>query len=575
MMKILLIDDDAVDRINAIRNLTSSGLALNVIEADTAKKGLDLATSDQFDVVLLDYSLPDMDGLEVLTLLQGGWIKSTAIIMLSHSSDEGIALKCIEAGAQDFIVKSEVSSVRLKRAILQAQERFKLEHELRVSYQQLRHLAERDTLTGLTNRYFFDETLKKAIPMAKREKKSFALIMLDLDFFKDVNDTLGHLAGDILLQNVATRLQGPLREEDVLSRLGGDEFAILVQNIVHNSDIGQLVDRIFDALRPPLDINGNQLTVTASIGIATYPECATDSNQLLKCADVAMYRSKSSGRNQSHFYSTAIHDEVHKRVNLEKDLRVALEQQQFVLYYQPQVSYAEHQLVGVEALIRWIHPTKGMISPLDFIPVAEEMGLIDEIGRWVIDTACKQLAEWDQLIGHNVKLSMAANVSALQLNFADFYSYVMSILEKYQIPAWQLELELTESTINRSEVADKQLMELSAAGITLALDDFGTGYSSLTHLQRLPFEVVKIDKSFIQNIHDETDSYFLRAICAFSKALNFDIVAEGVETEFQRGLCEALKVDRIQGYYFAKPMPANELTAQWITQFENSPSLES
>jgi diguanylate cyclase len=565
-MKILLIDDDTIDRMNAIRNLKNSGLALNIIEADTAKKGLDLATSDQFDAVLLDYSLPDMDGLEVLTLLQGVWIKSTAIIMLSHSSDEGIALKCIEAGAQDFIVKSEVSSVRLKRAILQAQERFKLEQELRSSYVKLRHLAERDTLTGLTNRYFFDETLKNAIPTAKRENKSLALIMLDLDFFKNVNDTMGHEAGDYLLQEVAQRLKNPLREGDTLCRLGGDEFAILVQNLGNIVNIGQLIARVFESLKPEMMINGNPVTVTASLGIATYPDCATDANQLMKCADVAMYRSKSSGRNQSHFYSKAIHDEVLKRVTLESDLRIAVEQQQFVLYYQPQVSYSDHHIVGVEALIRWQHPTQGLISPLVFIPVAEEMGLIDEIGRWVIDMACYQLAQWNQMTGNDVKLSMAANLSALQLNRSDFYQFVMNTLSKHEIQPEQLELELTESTINRSEIADKQLMELSLAGIKLALDDFGTGYSSLTHLQHLPFEVVKIDKSFIHNIHSESDSHFLRAICAFSKALNFEIVAEGVETEFQRGLCESLKVDRIQGYYFAKPMPAKELEEKWINR---------
>lgn len=565
-MKILLIDDDTIDRMNAIRNLKHSGLAFDVTEADTAKKGLELATVDQFDVVLLDFSLPDMDGLEVLTLLQGVWIKSTAIIMLSHSSDEGLALKCIEAGAQDFIVKSEVSSVRLKRAILQAQERFKLEQELRSSYVKLRHLAERDTLTGLTNRYFFDETLKNAIPTAKREHKSLALIMLDLDFFKNVNDTMGHEAGDNLLQEVAKRLKSPLREGDTLCRLGGDEFAILVQNLDNIFNIGQLIARIFESLKPPVNINGSLLTVTASLGIATYPECAADSNQLMKCADVAMYRSKAAGRNQSHFYSKAIHDEVHKRVSLENDLRIAVEKREFVLYFQPQVSYDNHHLVGAEALIRWQHPTRGLVAPMEFISVAEEIGLIDEIGRWVIDAACAQLAQWRQLTMHDVRLSIAANLSALQLNKADFYPYVMSTLAKYNISPEQLELELTESTLNQSDTAEKLLKDLSAAGIKLALDDFGTGYSSLTHLQNLPFQVIKIDKSFIHNMHSESDTQFLRAICAFSKALNFEVVAEGVETEFQKSICESLQVDRIQGYYFAKPMPAHELEDKWLNK---------
>ena len=565
-MNILIIDDDAVDRMAAVRTLRDSGLSLGeIIETDSADEGIQFAQNNSFDVILLDYQLPPTNGIEVLRLLRGIRNLSTAIVMLSHSNDENLALQCIEAGAQDFLMKVEVSSIRLKRAILLAKERYHLEQQIRISHEQLRQLAEQDSLTGLSNRYFFDEALKDAISNAQRDNKTLGLLLLDLDHFKNINDTLGHAAGDQLLKEVASRLQSPIREGDKLCRLGGDEFAILIQNISNPEQIRLLIKRIFDALQAPMSIEGKSITISISVGIAIYPDCATNAIELMKCADVAMYRAKADGRNQFHYYSKTVHEQMQNRVRLEHDLSIALQQNQFELYYQPQVDSKNFQLIGVEVLIRWHHPELGLVPPGDFIPIAEESGLINDIGQWVLDTACQQFGKWLITLGPSaVNFSIAVNLSARQLKHSNLIPYLKNCIDKYAISPMQLELELTESTLDTSSEAMAVLKNISEIGIILALDDFGTGYSSLSHLQEYPFKVLKIDKKFVQVISNEEDQDFLRAIIAFAHSLKFETVAEGVETEAQKELCSELGIHRLQGYYFSKPLPLSQFEEQWI-----------
>ncbi len=565
-MKLLLIDDDTIDRMNAKRTLSQTGHSIQVVEASTAEQGLELAQANHFDLILLDYQLPTMNGLEVLRLLLQSSINTTAVVMLSHTDDDELALKCLHAGAQDFITKAEVTVSRLLRAIMHARERFRIQQELHDSHEQLRKLAEMDALTGLANRYMFETGLKHAIPQAERQGKTLALVMLDLDKFKDVNDTLGHAVGDRLLVEVSQRLNKTIREGDLLCRLGGDEFAILVHDLNNVASVRLLTHRILASFAEPLVIEGCDIVISASIGIASYPECATDAIQLMKCADVAMYRSKEAGRNQTHFYSRILHQQLQIRVELERELYCAVEAGEFVLYYQPQVNAQSEKMIAVEALIRWQHPSKGLIPPDQFIPIAEEIQLIDEIGHWVLETACKQFHQWRQKYkAIDLNLSVAVNLSALQLGQHDFVQHVKHTLNQYQIPPERLELELTESTLSNNTTATDILRELSELGIQLALDDFGTGYSSLTQLQKYPFKVLKIDKSFIQNIQKQNgEALFLKAIYAFAKTLGLQVVAEGVETEWQKNLCKELKIDRIQGYYFAKPMPANELELKYF-----------
>ena len=362
-MKLLIIDDDVVDRMNTMRNLQRPGQTIEVTEASSAEAGLALALGTSFDLLLLDYQLPTMTGLELLISLRSPPTNNTPVVMLSHTNDEELALKCIEHGAQDFIVKSEVTAPRLMRAISHARERHKIESELRDSREQLRYLAEVDSLTGLANRHMFERGLTNALPLAERQNTELALVMLDLDKFKDINDTLGHVIGDELLKEVAKRLTTAVREGDLLCRLGGDEFAILIHNLDNIELAERLTQRILRVLKQPLMIEGHEISISASMGIANYPDCATDAVQLMKCADVALYRSKDAGRNQSHFYSKELHEKIQKRVELEHDLRGALDRDELVLYYQPQIGVSDQKITGAEALIRWQRPTKGLIPP--------------------------------------------------------------------------------------------------------------------------------------------------------------------------------------------------------------------
>lgn len=569
-MKLLLIDDDTIDRMNAKRALTRTGDSVVVIEACTAEEGLQLSQAHHFDLILLDYQLPTMSGLELLKQLQANPGYTPPVVMLSHSNDESLALECIEEGAQDFITKSEVTSSRLIRAISHAKERYRIEQELRESHAKLRQLAEVDSLTGLANRYMFETALKDALPLAKRQQKSVALVMLDLDKFKHVNDTLGHGAGDQLLIQVAKRLQGPIRGGDLLCRLGGDEFAILVHDLEDISHARLLTDRLLKSLHEPFIIEGQEFVMSASIGISSYPECADDGIQLMKCADVALYRSKESGRNQAHFYSRELHEQIQVRIELERDLHLALERQEFFLHYQPQVDAQSEKVIGVEALIRWQHPEKGLIGPDTFIPIAEETGLIIGIGSWVFETAIKQFQQWQQKYQTaDFNLVVAINLSAVQLSQSDLIDKIERLLTAYQIEPQRLELELTESAItDNSELCEHLLGDLAEKGIVLALDDFGTGYSSLLQLQKHPFSVLKIDRSFIQSIcENKNDLQLLKAISAFAKTLGMLVVAEGVETEEQKNWCQELEFDRIQGYYFARPMAAEDFEKNFLHEF--------
>ncbi|WP_417689405.1 EAL domain-containing protein [Pseudidiomarina sp.] len=566
-MNVLIIDDDIVDRLATKKVLKDSELSVkSVTEATTATEGLQHAKRGDYDLVLLDYQLPPTNGIEVLRELRGTCDFGAAMVMISHSNDEELAVRCIEAGAQDFLMKGEVTAARLKRSVLLARERFELERQIRASHDQLRRLAEQDSLTGLSNRYYFDEALKHAIPRAQRENTTLLLLMLDLDRFKKVNDTLGHHAGDLLLREVAGRLRIPLRGDDRISRLGGDEFAILVESVSHANDIRVLVERLLKQFDEPFVINGETLHITASIGVATYPDCGESEIELMKSADVAMYRAKAAGRGQAQYYSRDFHEQIEKRVRLESDLSKAIENEEFVLHYQPQVDRSGERLLGIEALIRWQHPNLGLIAPDEFIPIAEESNLINQLGRWVIKSACAQFRQWlDKYAMERVLFSIAVNLSAKQLKDKGLIDYCRTCIESFDIPPKRFELELTESNLVTSLDAVDTLNKLADLGVELALDDFGTGYSSLSHLKDYPFTILKIDKMFVQSVEQGADDNMLRAVCAFAKSLDYKTVAEGIETEHQFHMCVDLEVDRLQGYYFSRPLPPAELESQWLS----------
>ena len=566
-MNLLLIDDDELDRQIVIRALQQSPLVTQIVQACSAAEGLKLAAAQLFDAVLLDYRLPDKDGLAVLHHLRSGEFAGVAIIMLSRQEDEVLAEHCLEAGAQDFLLKDEVNARRLARAVRQAKHRFLIETALKSSSEQLRQLSEHDPLTGLANRRGFEMALAAAMAREQRDRAGLAVLLLDLDDFKSVNDTLGHEAGDILLVEVARRLDITVRDADFLCRLGGDEFVVLMTRFSNNEQVLLLAERILSKLQEPILIGYIEHKVTASIGIAIADGAASNAAYLLKYADVAMYRAKQEGRNKSCFYSLELQETVQYKTRMKQDLHKALERQEFQLYYQAQINAHDGALGGVEVLLRWRHPQLGLLSPGAFMSIAEDTGLIIPIGYWVLQEACRQLNQWQlgfALPQH--KFKMAVNFSASQIKQPDLAGRVKAVILENQLAAATLEFEITESALieDVSQLANL-LSTLVEAGVLLSLDDFGTGYSSLEHLRLFPISVLKIDKVFVDKIGINAKSEkLLLAIIAFAKALDMQVVAEGVETQQQADFCSRHGCDLLQGYFYSRPAPAEQFAAEFL-----------
>jgi diguanylate cyclase (GGDEF)-like protein len=426
--------------------------------------------------------------------------------------------------------------------------------ERRRAEKQIAHLAHYDSLTDLPNRVLFRELLEREIAKAKRGEQ-LAVLYIDLDEFKSVNDSLGHPVGDELLKTVASRLQNCIRETDFVARLGGDEFAIVQTGVKQPSDVMELVKRIYESIREPSDCLGHQVTTDASIGIALAPNDGIDLNQLLKSADLAMYGAKADGRRTYRFFEPEMDARVKSRRTLELDIRQAIATGGFELQYQPIVNFMNNEIVGCEALLRWNHPVRGMISPTEFIPVAEETGLICQLGDWALATACAEAASWQP----SIKLSI--NVSPVQFRSHAFSLKVANLLATTGLAASRLELEITEAVLIRDdEEALTMLRHLRDVGVGIALDDFGTGYSSLSYLQRFPFDKIKIDRCFINDITEtEGSSSIVQAVINIARARNMTTTAEGVETEQQREMLLRFGCTEMQGDLFSRARPVSEI----------------
>jgi len=419
--------------------------------------------------------------------------------------------------------------------------------------------AHHDALTGLPNRVLFNDRLEHGIEQAKRHKTEIALFFIDLDHFKQINDSLGHLIGDKVLVAVTERLKAKIRKEDTLARLGGDEFTIIIEGMKEIQDVSHLAQKILEAITQPIYIEGHTLYISCSIGISLYPQDDIDANHLIKYADAAMYKAKEEGRNNFQFYASEMTALALERVVMETNLRQALKKEEFILYYQSQVDANSGKLTGVEALIRWKHPILGLVSPVKFITLAEETGLIVEIDRWVMKTAMKQVTKWYQE-GLEPGV-LAINLSMRELRSNDFIEILQETMEDIGFkPEW-LELEVTEGQvmINPEEAINK-LELISQMGIKIVIDDFGTGYSSLAYLKRLPVDKLKIDQSFVKGIPDDKeDVAIVKAIIALAKSLGLELIAEGVETDAQRDFLVACGCENLQGYYYCEPMPSDEM----------------
>jgi len=426
--------------------------------------------------------------------------------------------------------------------------------ERRRAEQQIAHLAHYDALTDLPNRVLFREQLERELGRIKRGEQ-LAMLYIDIDEFKSINDSLGHPVGDELLKAVASRLRGCIRETDFVARLGGDEFAIVQTGIGQPDDVMELVKRIYDAVREPYECLGHRVATDASIGIALAPNDGIDLDQLLKSADLAMYGAKADGRRTYRFFEPEMDSRVKARRALELDIRQALADDGFELHYQPVVDLKSEEIAGCEALLRWCHPDRGMIPPAEFIPIAEETGLICQIGDWVLATACAEAANWPS----NVRL--AVNVSPVQFRSHAFALKVANVLATTGLPAHRLELEITEAVLIRDdEAALTMLQHLRTIGVRIALDDFGTGYSSLSYLRRFPFDKIKIDRCFIDDIAEATgSSSIVQAVINIANAQNMTTTAEGVETEQQKQMLRSLGCTEMQGFLFSRPRPVEEI----------------
>lgn len=676
-MKILLIEDHKPDAV-LLRELLMEDTrgSFYLVHAQRLEEGVALLKHEHFDVVLLDLSLPDAFGHDTFWRLHQQ-APNLPIIVLTGIDDEDLAIKLAQAGAQDYLVKSDLNNGLLHRSIHYAIERKRVEEklrlaatvfestlegilitdaktniinvnqalcsitgynteefigstpnlmkserhshvffrqlwdilnktgqwrgeiwnrrkngetfpawvnisavpdsvttntshyvavfteitELKLSEERLNYLAHHDPLTGLPNRLLFHDRLEQAVLQAQRSKHMIAVMFLDLDRFKAINDTLGHVIGDELLVAVAERLRHCARETDTVARLGGDEFAVIITRIIHEEDVEQVAQKIIQTLSSVYSVGGYEVFITASIGINLYPGIDNDRMKLLENADVAMYHAKQFGRNNYKFYSTDMNAVAFERLMLETNLRRALERQEFRLYYQPQIDMQSGIVNGVEALIRWQHPELGLVSPLEFIPLLEETGLILPVGEWVIRTACKQIREW--LDAGFPSLIMAVNLSGRQFRQPNLIEMIKQALHEFNIPPAQLELELTESVMmdNLEETAET-LKKLKLLGLKIAIDDFGTGVSSLGYLKHFPVDTLKISHDFVLNLPaDSADASIASAVISLARNMQLSSVAEGVENQRQMDFLRDQDCERMQGFLFSRPIPAEQMTS--------------
>jgi diguanylate cyclase (GGDEF)-like protein/PAS domain S-box-containing protein len=423
---------------------------------------------------------------------------------------------------------------------------------------EMSHLAQHDTLTKLPNRTLLQDRLSQAITIAGRNGTRIAVLFVDLDGFKHINDSLGHAIGDKLLQSVAKRLLASVRTSDTVSRIGGDEFVVLLSEVAHAGDAGVKAGKILAALNTPLEIDQHNLRVTASIGVTTYPEDGQETAMLIKNADLAMYQAKENGRNNYHFFEKDMNVRALERQSVEENLCFALDRDELVMHYQPKISLTTGEITGVEALVRWQHPERGLIGPLQFISVAEDCGLMLPIGNWVLRESCRQAKAWQDAGLRPIE--MAVNVSSVEFRNEDFLEGVRAILKETGLSPHYLGLELTESVLmQHAEFTVPVLKKLKAMGVRLAIDDFGTGYSSLSYLRQFPIDTLKVDQSFVQGINADTDdATIINAVINMGGNLKHRVIAEGVETVEQVAFLQAHGCDEGQGYYFSHPVPASQ-----------------
>ena len=569
--KILVCDDDLNVRILTRQCLEAEDMV--VVEAANGLEALDVFVKERPDLVFLDVEMPGMTGLEVcqrIRLMPQG--ESIPIMIVTGSDDRKSIDQGFEAGATQYKTKPVNWSLlgRDVQYMLRASNAF---NSLKRQEDRLRYLAYYDPLTSLPNRRSFNEQLNRILKRSQRHNTNAALLFIDLDHFKRINDSIGHARGDRLLVEIAKRLTMELREDDAINyftdnnaeetedvagsteiaRLGGDEFTVVLSDVADIADIEGVARRILDALSEPIALQSHNPVVTPSIGIAIYPQDGQDPDTLVRNADTAMYVAKAEGRACYRFYNEAMNARAVEQLKMEEELREAMRNNELELRYQPQVDIKTGEVVSMEALVRWKHPIRGMVSPVEFIPVAESTGQIIELGEWVMTEVARHCLYWDSL--GLKKFRVCVNISPLQFNQNNLSKWIEDFLGQSGLPPERLELELTESAImTDAETNIEKLRELKAIGLDLAVDDFGTGYSSLSYLKRFPIDTLKIDQSFIADLDSPDGAAIVDAVLALAKTLNLRVIAEGIENERQLAYLVKKDCDLLQGFYFSRPI---------------------
>jgi diguanylate cyclase (GGDEF)-like protein len=555
MAQVLVVDDDRSTRSSLRHTLQRDGF--RVEEAADGAQALQMLKRMQPDVILMDAVMPVMDGFTACARVQelpNG--RAIPVLMITALEDNTSVERAFAAGASDYIPKPihfAVLSQRVRRII-----------EANQAEKRIRHLAYNDLLTGLPNRALFMDQLGRRIELARVAGDAVAVLFLDLDRFKNVNDTLGHDVGDRLLVAVAQRIRRSVRNADCVARLGGDEFTVVLADVATPNAAIVAAQNICRALSTPFQIDGHDIFVTTSVGISMYPHDATDVGTLLKHADTAMYRAKKTNSG-FQFFEAAMEHSISEHVRMENDLRHAIDRNELEVFYQPQARVETGDIIGAEALVRWRHPTRGMVSPVEFIPLAEETGLINPVGEWVLRTACAQMKKWADA---GLTMRIAVNLSVKQLLQKNFAATVEQALHDTGLAPSLLELEITESTLmENAQDTLEALHRLHGLGVRLAIDDFGTGYSSLSYLKRFPVDIIKIDRSFVRDVpHDADDAAIVTGIIALAHSLRLDVVAEGVETESQLRFLRDHSCDLLQGYYLSQPVPGEQFERDLLSK---------